>query len=135
MGFAGLFSTESNSYQFVENKQIGQSGANSVALSGDVARDLNITTSDPAIALAAINASAQNQLGALETLRSVGEKFGSIAETSVAGAQETALNALPLTPEQISASRGDQSQANLLKLGALVVAAVVVLVIAKSYKT
>ena len=134
MGFAGLFSTKSETFQTVTNKQIGQSGANSFALSGDVAGNVNVSSSDPQVALAAINASAQNQIGALETLRSVADRFSTVAETSVAGAQETALNALPLTPEQISASRGDQSQANLLKLGALVVAAVVVLVVIKSYK-
>lgn len=104
-------------------------------MSGDVAGNVNVSSSDPQVALAAINAAGQNQMSALETLRSVADKFSGVAETSVAGAQNTALNALPLTPEQISASRGDQSQANLLKLGALVVAAVVVLVIVKAYKS
>lgn len=137
-GFAGLFSTDSQTYQFVTNKQIGQSGANSVALSGDVAGNLNISSSDPQVAQAAINAAGQNQLSALETLRSVADRFGQVAETATAGAQNTALNALPLTPDQISASRGDaskaQTQSTLLKLGAGIAGLIVILVAVKHFK-
>lgn len=133
MGFAGLFSTSAQTYSEVVNKQIGQSGANSFALSGDVAGNVNVSSSDPQVALAAINASNQNQITALETLRAVTERFSGVAETSVAGAQNTALNALPLTPEQITASRGDAAQTNLFKFGAAILVAVVVVVIIKTY--
>lgn len=138
MGFAGLFSTSSNTYQEVMNRQIGQSGAGSIALSGDVAGSLNITSSDPEVALAAINASGQNQMSALETLRTVGDRFAQVAESATAAAGNTALNALPLTPEQISAGRGDaakaETQKNLLKVGAGIAVVIVILVAVKHFK-
>lgn len=136
MGFAGLFSTKSETTQYVQNKQIGQSGAGSFALSGDVgtsAGDINIVSNDPSIAIAAINASGQNQMRALETLQSVGERFAQVAEYSVSGAQETALNALPLTPEQIQASRGGLNADTVVKVvGVVAVGALLFLIIKKS---
>lgn len=138
MGFAGLFSTSSQAYQVVTNKQIGQSGAGSVALSGDVAGNLNITNADPEIALAAIQASSQNQIRALETLSSLGDRYAGVAENAVSSAGNTALNALPLTPEQIAASRGDASSLNsqqtLVKIGVLVTVLIVGVMLYKKFK-
>lgn len=136
---AGLFTTSSESYQFVTNKQIGQSGANSIALSGDVTGGLNISTADPAIALAAINAASQNQISALETLRAVGNRFSDVAENAVGAAQYTALNAVPLTPEQIAASRGDatkeQTQKTIIIIAGIVSAVFLIAVTVKKFKS
>lgn len=128
MGFAGLFSTTSNTNLQTINQQIGQSGAGSFGISGGIqtvagsgansrAGDINITSSNPEVAIAAINSSQQSSLKTLEALQSVGDKFAGIAQTAVAGAQNTALNAIPLTPEQIAAGHSQAGLADYIPVG------------------